>query len=189
MAINQPPITGNTVLDAWMLEVTRELNGGTGVATATSSTVVTGSGSSPIQRVDTTVTDNILRLAGGTLSNLPNVTSIKVGNGPMQTGDVQLSDTGGGGFTSVDLDQTDYSITIPDPGGTAVPQTSYQFTLVGSSIPDTHMLFLGGLRLCESTSSTTRDYTISGNTITLTRASRDFIGLDLILTVFTATLS
>ena len=28
MAINQPPITGDNILDAWMLEVTRELNSG-----------------------------------------------------------------------------------------------------------------------------------------------------------------
>ena len=28
MAINQPPITGDPVVDAWMLEVTRELNRG-----------------------------------------------------------------------------------------------------------------------------------------------------------------
>lgn len=28
MAVNQPPITGNEILDSWLLEVTRELNSG-----------------------------------------------------------------------------------------------------------------------------------------------------------------
>lgn len=183
MAINQPPITGDPVVDAWMLEVTRELNGGTGI---TSSTSVIAS--APIETVDES---GILRLQNRTLSNVQPVTSIQIGStGARQTGDIVLNPAAMGGFSTINLVQNDYSLTIPDPGmpPAAVP-SGYSFSMVGATIPETHMLFLGGMRLAETTTNTTRDYSISGNTVTLTRTTRDFIGLDLILTVFTASLS
>ena len=180
MAINQPPITGDPTLDAWMLEVARELNSGTGISSGTSSTTTTTS-TSPVRSVDTT---GILNLSGtGRLSSDDVVTSIQVGTGPVQTGPVQIA-ASGGGFNNVNLMQNDYMITLVNP-----IQSSYQFTMAPDPIPETHMLFLGGLRLCESTSTTTRDYNISGNTINLERTSTDFAGLDLVLTVFTASLS
>ena len=188
MAINQPPITGDPTLDAWMLEVARELNSGTGISSGTSSTTTTTS-TSPVRSVDTT---GILNLSGtGRLSSDDVVTSIQVGTGPVQTGPVQIA-ASGGGFNNVNLVQTDYLLRLVNP-----IQSSYQFTMAPDicrapapdPIPETHMLFLGGLRLCESTSTTTRDYNISGNTINLERTSTDFAGLDLVLTVFTASLS
>ena len=178
MAINQPPITGDPVVDAWMLEVTRELNGGTGVSTSTGTS---SSSSSIIDRVDQS---GVLRLNQGTLSNTDVVTSVQLNGGNLQTGAVSLT-TSGSGLAS--LSQDDYLFRITDPGPNAnVPVT---YTVLDESgnpvnIPETHMLFLGGLRLCESTSMVTRDYTYSNNIITLERTSRDFIGLDLVLTVF-----
>jgi len=84
------------------------------------------------------------------------------------------------GFSLLALQQNDYMVRIINAS-----EASYQFTMVNGDIPETHMLFLGGMRLCESTTTTPRDYSISGNTVTLTRTSNDFQGLDLVLTIFT----
>ena len=185
MAINQPPITGNPVVDAWMLEVTRELNGGTGVSTSTS----TPSSSSSV--ITSVSVNDILRLSNGVLSNAPLVNSIQVGAGQPQTGNVIVPAGGGGGFSSVNIVQNDYMTQIADPGTGNPILASYTFPAAPSPIPDAHMVFLGGMRLCETPagSTVTRDYTTMGNTIILQRTSRDLIGLDLVLTVFTATLS
>ena len=189
MAINQPPITGDPVVDAWMLEVTRELNRGETQQTSPPSVPL-------ITNVDDTVQDNILQVNSGTLSNLPNVTGIRIGGGTVQTGIVPL--TAGTSFNSVDLEQMDYTLTIPNQIPVA---RTYDFTLA-PDIPDTHMVFLGGIRLYESTTNpstgvvTTRDYSIQMNPVTstrnriiLSRGDRSFIDLDLTLTIFTATLN
>ena len=128
MAVNQPPITGNEILDSWLLEVTRELNSG--------------------QRFEAFATD--------------------------------IPRPGGGGT----LMQTDYTLTIPTVAEPGLPPTAYEFTMVNGDIPDAHMVFLGGMRLCEDTDRTMRDYSISGNVVTLNRSSRDLGGLDLVLTIF-----
>lgn len=183
MAINQPPITGDPVVDAWMLEVTRELNGGTGVASV-APTTTTVTGSSPIQTVDQS---GILRLNQGQLSNADVVTDVTFNGTSVVTGGVAALTSQGTGL-GVSLTQNDYSMTIPNPA-----VTSYNFTSIMSSdldngnIPETHMVFLGGLRLCEGTG---RDYTRSGTTIILMRTSQNFqsiAGLNLTLTIFRAT--
>ena len=156
MAVNQPKIGKDQADNSWKLEVTTQVN-----------------------NEEARINDLASRLAalesgmgiGGGIVRSVDTTGILRFNG--STGELSSG--------SVDtLQQNDYLIRITD--GT---RTTYQFTMAGATIPETHMIFLGGIRLCESTTTTQRDYSISGNTVTLTRASTDFIGLDLILTVFT----
>ena len=152
--------------NAWRLEATNQVNREEARANALATRIERLEGdlglNTPGTDIITTVdTSGILRFSNGRLSNV---------------------EIPGGTLT-----QTDYLLTIPDPGGDADPPGSYQFTAAGAIIPETHMVFLCGFRLAESTSATIRDYTISGNTITLSRTSRDLIGLDLILTVHTIT--
>ena len=156
MAVNQPQIGKDQADNSWKLEVTTQVN-----------------------NEEARINDLASRLAalesgmgiGGGIVRSVDTTGILRFNGA--TGELSSG--------SVDtLQQNDYLIRI-----TSGTQTAYQFTMAGPVIPETHMIFLGGMRLCESTTTTQRDYSISGNTVILTRASTDFIGLDLILTVFT----
>jgi len=158
MAVNQPKIGKDQADNSWKLEITTQAN-----------------------NEEARVNDLASRLAaleetmggGGGIVRSVDTTGILRFNGSTGrlSSDAQTIGT---------LSQNDYLIRITD--GT---RTSYQFTLAGTTIPETHMVFLGGMRLCESTTITPRDYSISGNTITLTRASTDFVGLDLVLTIFT----
>ena len=156
MAVNQPKIGKDQADNSWKLEVTTQVN-----------------------NEEARITDLVSRIA-----------ALEAGMGENQ-GVVRSVDTTGilrfngatGRLSSGSvgtLQQNDYLIRI-----TSGTQTAFQFTMAGAMIPETHMIFLGGIRLCESTTTTQRDYSISGNTVTLTRASEDFVGLDLILTIFT----
>ena len=135
-----------------------------------------------IENVDTS---GILRLNRGVLSNSDVVTDV-VDNAGISVVRSGVATLPGGGT----LMQNDYSITIPNPGVGNTPPRTYTFNLTPqnlTTIPETHMLFMGGVRLCETArGGVTRDYEINRSSITLSRTSRDFIGLDLILTVFTA---
>jgi len=157
MAVNQPKIGKDQADNSWKLEVTTQVN-----------------------NEEARINDLASRLAalesgmgiGGGIVRSVDTTGILRFNG--STGELSS------GQVTNRLVQNDYLLRI-----TSGTQTSYQFTMAGDAIPETHMVFLGGMRLCESTSTTQRDYSISGNTITLTRASTDFTGLDLVLTIFT----
>lgn len=156
MAVNQPQIGKDQADNSWKLEVTTQVN-----------------------NEEARINDLASRLAalesgmgiGGGIVRSVNTTGILRFDG--STGELSSGSVG-------TLQQNDYLIRI-----TSGTQTAYQFTMAGSVIPETHMIFLGGMRLCESTTTTQRDYSISGNTVTLTRASTDFVGLDLVLTIFT----
>ena len=183
MAINQPPITGNTVMDAWMLEVTRELNSGSGDIPAEAGAL--------IENVDES---GILRLNRGVLSNSDVVTDVTLdGTSVVSRGTAVLS-SGMSGITNVDLVQDDYTFRIVDADPVNEinpPANRYAITDMNGdpvNIPTEHMVFIGGIRLCETpmNSIVNRDYRRSGNAITLRETTRDFIGLDLVITIFTA---
>ena len=83
------------------------------------------------------------------------------------------------------LEHTNYSDLITDPGDGTDPIVAFEFSQIPTdSIPSTHMLFLGGVRLRETTAALAGDYTISGKTITLSRTDKDLIGLEITLTIF-----
>ena len=169
MAVNQPHIGSNQTDNAWKLEVTALINR----EEAKLNQLITQTG-----LLDTSITD---------------VGDNAVVKAVDETGILRVSPTGtlsnDSLVNNLNLAQSDYSLTIPAPASnTADPSVTYQFSAVGTTIPETHMLFLAGFRLCESTTAVVRDYNITnGNVITLERTSRDLIGLDLILTVFSIT--
>ena len=102
----------------------------------------------------------ILNLVSGELSSDPVVTSV---NG--STGAVTITPTG----QPVALAQTDYYLMYSQTTDmytvTLSPEDNTEY---GGNIPETHMLFLGGLRLLQNTPSNTYDYSLSNNVITLT---------------------
>ena len=171
MAVNQPLIGNDQAENSWKLEVTNQVNNEEARLNNLVSRVSTVEDAGVDSDIDSRVRVNSTLI--GNLSADLNTLEGRVDNLEPDEG--------------ATLVQNDYSLTIADPGGNNNPPVAYQFTAAGDTIPETHMVFLGGMRLAESTNVNTRDYSVSGNTITLSRTNRAFIGLDLILTVFTLT--
>jgi len=96
----------------------------------------------------------------GALSTDPVVTSIN--------GEVGAVTIGPGG-TTVSLSQTDYYLMFSQATNsytvTLSPEDDAEY---GGNIPESHILFLGGLRLLQNTPSNTYDYSLSNNVIEFT---------------------
>ena len=197
MPINQPPISKEDIVrSSWDLEATQLINRLEQLVIAQEQTITglqgtlstlresINSNSGDLTRIstelDTAEADivtlrgdlanagvvrsvdqsGILNLVSGELSADPVVTSV---NG--STGAVTITPTG----QPVALAQTDYYLMYSQTTDmytvTLSPEDNTEF---GGNIPETHMLFLGGLRLLQNTPSNTYDYSLSNNVITLT---------------------
>lgn len=165
MAINQPIFANDPADNSWKLEVTQQVNNEEArlnnlVSRIEQLEAQMGTGGGVVRQVDQT---GILRLTNGILSNAP------------------ISTTG-------NLTVTNYILDIVTDSNNIV-ETVYTFSSAPNPIPDSHFVFLGGQKLIETSNAMMpRDYTISGNTITLNSTSTNFnliTGLVLELTVLT----
>ena len=178
MPVSQPPITpDDPVRSSWDLEITQLVNR---LEQQLQNLQVPDT--SVVQDVDES---GILNLNDGTLSSDPVVTSL---NG--QSGAVVLTPTG----QAVSLNINNYPMQTTNAIGYSYPPDMFEdgdLMLDANNQmmipPDRHQVFLGGLKLIESTTTVDRDYRISGTTINLqpdTMQRAHIAGLVLELVIF-----